>query len=123
MPLKIDTVKKYGQVFILSAITGLVITASTGLAAEPGKTSGKIRTITPMREVSIHRSNLNAQDYFDVVGVLNLIDGNRVTIGDRELTIAPGVRTSRINQYNLVGANLNKAGEIVVFELVSDDPN
>jgi hypothetical protein len=123
MPLRIDTIKKYGQVFILSAIMGFVITTSTGLAAEPGRTSGEIRTITPMRERSIHRSNLNAQDYFDVVGVLNQIDGNRVTIGDRELTIAPGVRTSRANQYNLVGANLNKAGEIVVFELVSDDPN
>jgi len=123
MALKIDTVKKYGQVLILSAITGFVMMASTGLAAEPGRTNRKIRTITPMREVSIHRSNLNAHDHFDVVGVLNLYDGNRVTIGDRELTIAPGVRTSRVAQYNLVGANLNKAGEIVVFELVSDDPN
>jgi hypothetical protein len=102
---------------------GFVITTSTGLAADPDRISSKIRTITPMGEASFHPSNLNAQDYFDVVGVLNLIDGNRVTIGDRDLTLAPGVRTSRINQYNLVGANLNKAGEIIVFELVSDEPN
>ena len=123
MPLKINILGKYGQVFIPGAVAGLLMLASTGLAADTGRAARAIRTITPMTEVSSHRSDLNPADYFDVLGRLNLIDGNRVTIGDRELTLAPGVRTSGIDQWNLVGAMLNNAGEIVVFELVSNDPN
>lgn len=100
-----------------------MLTVSSGQAAGLKKTGSTIRTITPMTEVSSHRADLNAADYFDIFGILNTIEGNRVTIGDRELTLAPGVGTSGMNQWNLVGANLNNAGEVVVLELVSDEPN
>ena len=108
----------------LKLMAWMVITAfwSTGgpLTAEAGQA---IRQITPMREMTNHQVDVRAHDYFDVVGRLNLIENDRMIIGDRELKIAPGVNTSRSRQWNLVGAKLNQDGEVVVFETISDQPN
>ena len=123
MPLTIDTIKTHGRFILLTAITIAMMGAATEVAADGSRSRGKIRAITPMTEVGSHRSNLQAGDYFDVVGILNDVSGNRVTIGDRELTLAPGVRTSRANPYHVVGVKLNRAGEVVVFDLISDDPS
>lgn len=123
MPFNIDTIEKKGPILIATAALCFLIAASTCLAAGPGEVGSTIRTITPMTEVGSHPSNLNAADYFDLVGRLNKIEGNQATIGDRALTLAPGVSTSGVSQWNLVGANLNNAGEVVVLELVTDNPN
>lgn len=103
------------------------------MVAGVGPTSGAlaadsaagIRPITPLGETSSfrQRADIRPQDYFDVIGILNLMENDRVVIGDRELTLAPGVRTSRARQFNLVGAKLNRAGEVVVFDVISDEPN
>lgn len=103
-------------------MAGLLMTASTSLAGDVGNTHG-LRSITPMREMGSSQLNVNAADYFDIVGILNSIEGNQVIIGDRQLTLAPGVGTSGMSQYNTVGANLNGAGQVTALELVSDEPN
>ena len=108
---------------MLAIISALLMAASTGAAAGPKHSGKAIRTITPMTELSTYNVNVNAADYFDVVGVLNNIDGNQVTIGDRQLRLAPGVSTRGLSQFNLVGADLDSAGRVVALELVSDEPN
>lgn len=119
MARKAKTFKIITGCFLWMAITG-IWPAPGCLTADAGT---KIRPITPMGEMGGHRVNVSAEDYFDVVGILNLIEGDRMIIGDRELKIAPGVNTSRARQFNLVGAKLNKVGEVVVFETISDEPN
>ena len=108
-------------------IPGLLWAVIAGIWLTPGafaaETGSAIRQISPMGEMSASRADIRAEDYFDVIGILNLIEGDRMIIGDRELKIAPGVNTSRARQFNLVGAKLNKVGEVVVFETISDEPN
>ena len=123
MSFQIDKKKKFGQGFMVSAMVGALAMAFIGLAADSAIAGNGIRKMTPMTEISRHQSNLSAWEYFDVVGLLNTIDGNQVIIGDRELNLASGVSTAGLNLWNLVGANLNDAGEVIALELVSDDPN
>jgi len=119
----IKQIIKHRPVLMLAIISWLLMAASTSAASGPKHSGTAIRTITPMTELSTFNPNVNAADYFDVVGILNSIDGNQVTIGDRQLTLAPGVSTYGLSQYNLVGANLDSAGRVVALELVSKKPN
>ena len=110
--------------YSLRLVVWMVITASWLISgaceAEAGRT---IRQITPMLEMTHHQVNVRPSDYFDVVGTLNLIEGDRMIIGDRELKIASGAKISRSSQWNLVGAKLDKSGAVVVVETISDEPN
>jgi hypothetical protein len=108
-------------VLILAAAAGFWLPAEAG-AADTGQS---IRTITPVGEGANYSSrvNMRAEDYFDVVGILNLIESDRVVIGDRELTLTGSAKTYRVELYNEVGAKLNSDGEAVVIDLISDEPN
>ena len=123
MSCKINRYSKFRRFLVAGAVMAILMGASIALAGQSGKSTSIIRNITPLREISDHRTNLNAVDYFDIVGRLNGVEGKQVTIGDRQLTLAPGVGTYRMRQYNLVGAKLNGRGEVVALELVSDEPN
>jgi hypothetical protein len=70
-----------------------------------------------------HADSIQAGDYFDVIGTLNLLESDRVIIGDSELPLAPGAKIRGVRQYNTVGAKLNKTGEAVVVDLIFDEPN
>ncbi len=119
MSLKFKTLKMSTQCLVWVVATGIWL-APGCLASETGS---RIQQITPMEEVGSYQANIRAEDYFDVVGTLDLVENDRVIIGNRELTIAPGVNTSQAQKWNLVGVQLNQAGEVVVFETVSDEPN
>jgi len=119
MVRKAKTFKIITGCFLWMAITGIWLALGC-LTADAGT---KIRPITPMGEMGGHRVNVSAEDYFDVVGILNLIESDRIIVGDRQLTIAPGMSFSRARQWNLVGVKLNRAGEVVAFEIISDEPN
>jgi hypothetical protein len=119
MPYQCNALKYSLRLLVWIAIIACWPTAGA-LAADAGHA---IRQITPMREMVNHQLDVRAVNHFDIVGTLNLIESDRMTIGDRELKIAPGVDTSRARQWNLVGAKLNQAGEILVLETISDEPN
>jgi hypothetical protein len=119
----IKQILKHKLVLMLVIIALFLTATSIGAASGPKHSTSAIHTITPMTEISTYNPNVNAADYFDVVGILNSIDGNKVIIGDRQLTLAPGVSTYGLSQYNLVGANLDSAGSVVALELISDKPN
>lgn len=104
--------------------------ATSGLASDKGyrmKKNGTanvaIRQIRHVRESSVPDTNIRPQDVFDVVGTLNAMDGNRITVADRKLTLAPNVSASGITKWAEVGVKLNTAGEVVVIEIVSDEPH
>lgn len=112
---------------ILIAVGGL---ANVGLAADDGyrarqRLTGKafIRQIRPYVESSAPDDNIRAQHVFDLVGTLNMIDGNQITIGNRQLTLASNVSASGIAIWTEVGAKLNQAGQVVALEIVSDEPH
>ena len=103
--------------------------ATAGLAADKGirmKKTGTanvaIRQIKPF-EIGVPDATIRPQDVFDVVGTLNAIDGNQITIADRRLTLAPTVSASGIAKWAEVGVKLNAAGEVAVIEIVSDEPH
>ena len=96
-----------------------VVLASECLAADK---ISKIRPITSTESAG-RALNIRAEDYFDVVGTLNLIESNRVVIGNTELGLAGGTRTSGVSLYDQVGARLNKKGEVTSIEVISDIPN
>ena len=104
--------------------------ATAGLAADTGIRMQKtgtadvaIRQIRQFRESSVPDATLRPQDVFDVVGTLNAINGNQITIADRRLTLAPTVSASGIAKWTQVGVMLNPAGEVAVIEIVSDEPH
>jgi hypothetical protein len=109
-------------IVVTASLMASLLTASTSLAGDAASAQG-LRSITPIREGGSYQRNVNAADYFEIIGVLNSIDGNQVIIGDRQLTLAPGVGTHGMSQYNTVGANLNNAGQVTALELISDEPN
>ena len=109
-------------IVVTASLMAGLLTASTSLAGDAGGAQG-LRSITPIRERGSHQRNVNPADYFEIIGILNSIDGNQVLIGDRQLTLAPGVGTYGMSQYNTVGANLNNAGQVTALELISDEPN
>jgi hypothetical protein len=103
--------------------------ATAGLAADKGirmKKNGTanvaIRQIKPF-ESGAPDANIRPQDVFDMVGTLNAVDGDRITIADRQLTLAPSVSASGIAKWSEVGVKLNTAGEVTVIEIVSDEPH
>lgn len=103
--------------------------ATAGMAADKGiqKHNGRtanvaIRQIKPL-ESSAPDATLRPQDVFDVVGTLNAIDGNQITIADRQLILASTVSVHGIAKWAQVGVRLNKAGEVVVIEVVSNEPH
>jgi hypothetical protein len=109
-------------IVVTAALMTSLLTASTSLADDGDRTHG-IRSITPIGERGSYQRNVNAADYFDIIGILNSVDGNQVIIGDRQLTLAPGVSTRGMSQYNTVGANVNNAGQVTALELISNEPN
>ena len=82
----------------------------------------KIRSITSA-ESAAGPIKVRAEDYFDIVGTLNLIESSRVVIGNTDLRLAGGANTSGVSQYDQVGAQLNKKGEVTAIELISDLPH
>lgn len=96
-----------------------VVPGSECLAADK---ISKIRPITSTESAG-RPANIRAEDYFDVVGNLNLIESSRVVIGNTELQLAGGARTSGVSLYDQVGARLNKKGEVTSIEVISDIPN
>ena len=98
--------------------------APMGLAADnySGTTNATIRQIKPF-EVSVPDTTIRPQDVFDVVGTLNAIDGNQITIADRQLTLTSTASTSGIAKWTEVGVKLNPAGEVAVIEIISDEPH
>ena len=109
-------------IVVTAALMTSLLTASTSLADDGDRTHG-IRSITPIGERGSYQRNVNAADYFDIIGILNSVDGSQVIIGDRQLTLAPGVSTRGMSQYNTVGANVNNAGQVTALELISNEPN
>ncbi len=121
----INTVAGY---LIVALIAGGWL-ATAGLAADKGmrmKNTGTanvgISQITPL-ELSVPDTTIRPQDVFDVVGTLNAIDGNQITIADRQLTLASTASTSGIAKWTEVGVKLNPAGEVAVIEIISDEPH
>ena len=122
MALKFKALTMITRSLVWVVITGIWL-ASSCLAEETGSAAWAIQDITPMTEMSTLNTDIRAEDYFDIVGTLNLIEGNRVIVDDRELKIASGVSTSLVRQWNLVGIKLNTAGDVLVFEKLSDEPH
>ncbi len=127
MGFKSIQIALHSILMIMIAVGGL---ANVGLAADDGyrakyRSAGKvtIRQIRPYVESSAPDDNIRAQHVFDVVGSLNAIDGNQITIGDRRLTLASNVSASGIAIWTEVGAKLNQAGQVVALEIVSDEPH
>lgn len=116
-------IKMIAQCLIGMMIVGAWL-ASTCPAAEHTAKTAKvtIRQFTPA-ELNVSPSNIRAEDVFDVVGTLNAIDGNQITIGDKRLTLASNVSASGIPKWSEVGVTLNKAGEVTVLEIVSNQPH
>ncbi len=118
---------------VARCLTGILIAggwlATAGLAADTGirmKKTGTanvaIRQIKPL-ELGASDATIRPRDVFDVVGTLNAIDGNQITIVNRQLTLAPTVSASGIAKWTEVGVKLNPAGEVAVIEIVSDEPH
>lgn len=82
----------------------------------------KIRSI-PSAESAASPVNVRAEDYFDIVGTLNLIEGGRVVIGNTELRLAGRADTSGVSKYDQVGAQLNQKGEVTAIQMISDLPH
>lgn len=122
MIFKSGTLNKKGVILALAVAAGLWL-ASPACAAET--TPGKLGAggIAPLNEPDARRQDVSAGSPFDLIGTLNAIDGNTATIGDRRLKMGPGARTTRVAPYQLVGARLNRVGEIVVLETLSDEPH
>ena len=104
--------------------------AADGLAADEGirmnnadTATVAIRQIRHVRETSVPDATIRPQDVFDVVGTLNAIAGDRITIANRQLTLAPAVSAAGIAKWAEVGVKLNTAGEVVEIEIVSDEPH
>ena len=104
--------------------------ATAGLAADKGIRMQKtgtsivaIRQIKPYGESSASNAKIRPQDVFDVVGTLNAIAGDRITIANRQLTLAPAVSAAGIAKWAEVGVKLNTAGEVVAIEIISDEPH
>lgn len=94
--------------------------------AEAADANGSIRAITPVGETINYQrqaGSTQAEDYFDVIGILNLNESDRVIIGDHELPLSRGAKIRGVSQYDTVGARLNEAGEAVIVDLISDEPN
>ena len=94
--------------------------ATAGLAADTANVA--IRQIKPL-ELGAPDATIRPRDVFDVVGTLNAVDGNQITIANRQLTLAPTVSASGIAKWAEVGVKLNPAGEVAVIEIVSDEPH
>jgi hypothetical protein len=63
------------------------------------------------------------EDFFQIVGTVNLIEGRRIIVGDREFAIASGTSTSGVKRWSRVGLRLNKKGEVVVCERLRSEPH
>lgn len=117
-----NTLKTVFRWVVILAVTLCGIT-SPSLAGEAGKSRPAIRPLKSVAEMGPSRMDLNAEDYFDIVGILNLVETGRIVVGNSELRIRSGVHRSGIELWNLVGVKLNKNGEVVVLEKISDEPN
>lgn len=124
MSRKLNPIKMIVLILLWIMVAGGAGFGPTSGAIAADSTAG-IQPITPMGETGSFRqqADIRPQDYFDVIGILNLMENDRVIIGDRALPLAPGVNTFQARQFNLVGAKLNRAGEVVAFDIISDEPN
>lgn len=99
------------------------MTFPAGAVAETGNNGTTIRSITPMTEPGAHRSDISPEDYFDIVGILNVLENSRIVVGNSELTPASGLRTSHVALSNIVGVKLNQSGKVITIETIYDDPH
>jgi hypothetical protein len=102
---------------------GLVSTAGLAADRRTGASNVTIRQIRTYGESSVPDATIRPQNVFDLVGTLNAIDGNQITIADRRLTLAPTAKVSGITKWTEVGVKLNTAGEVARIEIVSDEPH
>ncbi|BBO67494.1 hypothetical protein DSCA_14240 [Desulfosarcina alkanivorans] len=119
MAFKYNTLKTVTFCLIGVVVAGTWMVSGC-LAADKGVS---IRSITPILELNSPEANIRAQDYFDVVGTLNLVESDRIIIGDRVLSLSSGVKASGIQKWDHVGAKLNPAGEVVSLVKLTDEPH
>jgi hypothetical protein len=101
-----------------------ILTLPGSAAAESGNAGTAIRDITPMTEIGAHGANMkNPEDYFDIVGILNVLENDRIVVGNSELKPASGLKTSHMELSNIVGVKVNKSGEVVKIETIYNDPH
>ena len=116
---------KYRPTFAMAArclVLILVFGMVPGAGCLAADKISKIRSITSAESAG-RPANVQTEDYFDIVGTLNLIDSGRVVIGNTDLELAGGARTSGIRLYDEVGAQLNRKGEVTKIVVISDIPN
>ena len=103
--------------------TLVILTAASGLAGNQDGDGATIRSITSMADTESAQIGVSSREYFDLVGILNQVDGNQIVIGNTEVTLASGVGTSGLALYNVVGAKLDTSGKVVKLALISNEPN
>lgn len=117
MAFKYNTLKTVTFCLLGMAVAGSWMVSGC-LAADNGMS---IRRITPIIELNAPAADIRAEDYFDVVGTLNLIESDRLIIGDRALSLSSTVKASGIKKWDHVGAKLNSAGEVVALVKLTDE--
>ncbi len=112
-----------GMMIAGACLASVCVAADNGI--DTGDNAPPIATIRPLQPFgsSTAVANVRSQNAFDLVGNLNAIDGNEITIGDRQLTLDSGVSVSGIARWTEVGVNLNKDGDVSAIEVVSDEPH
>ncbi len=113
--------RRFKWIFAL-AVMLVMLTAAMGLAGDGADGGTTIRSIPSMEGMESPQIQVSAGAYFDLVGILNKVDGSQIIIGNTEVSLANGVSASGLNLYNVVGAKLNSSGNVVVLELISNDP-
>jgi hypothetical protein len=110
--------------FIVSmAIIGILTLPGSAAAKSGNAGTAAIHDITPMTEIGAHRVNIDAEDYFDIVGILNVLENDRIVVGNDELKPASGLNTAHVALSNTVGVKINRSGEVVKIETIYDDPH
>lgn len=118
-PKPFQIIARWGVWIAVAGILG----ASDCLAAEVGKTAGTIRKITPMRSIGTHRANDQAEGDFDIIGILNQLESDRIVVGNNEMKPVSGLRTGDVKLSNMVGVKLNSSGKVVKIEVIYNDPH
>jgi hypothetical protein len=54
---------------------------------------------------------------------LNVLENDRIVVGNSELKPASGLKTSHMELSNIVGVKVNKSGEVVKIETIYNDPH
>lgn len=103
-------------------IVGAFLAHASVAADFDGGGDATIRELQPFGLRSATET-VRSQNVYDLVGNLNAIDGNQITIGNRQLTLDSGVSASGIAIWTEVGVNFNNAGQVSAIEIVSSEPH